>query len=542
VNWSVNRWRDLLYWLIAPAICLALYRRGLAGWFRADDFSWLQFHRDTLLATLFSPEALGTFRPLSERLFFTAGWRMFGLNAWPFHVVVFTTHFANLALVSVIGHRLTGSRAAGLWAAIFWTVNSGLAVTLSWVSAYNQVLCGFFLLLALYSSLRGWRGLEWSAFLLGFGAQETILVYPVLSGVRKLRAALPMAAVSAAFVALHTWISPVPRSGPYVPYWGSSFHTFATYWSWSLGSVYLRAPGAIAAVALLTAGIVWFAIFDRKLAGFCLLWFVVTLAPVLAFRDHVMEYYLYLPVIGICWIGGAAVARYRAAAAFAALYLLITVPQAWIDSRWNYDLTMRLRQMMETVAHAPRDKAILLTGVDDELDRNGVAARPFVLVGRNDVYTTLPPGVVTHAIDAGELRVIDVQGRDVTAAQPRATSLPSTVDIGAPFTAYLLGPGWYFDEGDHRWMGRRASLTMAAGRTLHLHGYNPIAGMPVTVRVNGVELPAATVANVGWFDLSFPVPLGISGRMQVEIEAGLTVTLAGRELGLSFGVIEVSLH
>src|SRR5258708_5966611 len=127
---SDRRWRELTSWLLPPIISVALYWRGLAAWFRTDDFSWLQFHRDNLIAALLAPSGEGTLRPLSERIFFLAGWRMFGLHAWPFHAIAFATHFANLALVAAIGHRLTGSRAAGFCAALFFTVNSALSIPL----------------------------------------------------------------------------------------------------------------------------------------------------------------------------------------------------------------------------------------------------------------------------------------------------------------------------------------------------------------------------------------------------------------------------
>lgn len=539
----MRRLRDVAWYILPCAVCLALYGRGLAGWFRTDDFSWLQFHRDTWWKTLFSPEALGTIRPWSERLFFAGGWRLFGLQAWPFHAIVFATHFANLALMSVIGRRLTGSREAGLWAAILWTVNSGLAIPLGWVSCYNQVLCGFFLLLALYASLTGRRWLEWLAFLTGFGALETMLVYPALaagSSPRRWRALVPMVAVSTVFVAVHTWVTPIPAAGPYAPHWTSAPVTLATYWAWSLGSAYMRAAFAPAALGILTAAIVWFATRDRRLAAFGLLWFAVTLAPVLPFRNHMMEYYLYLPTIGLAWIGGAAVARYRAAWAFIAVYLFIMIPQAWIDSRWNYDLTQRLHTMMETVEHAPRDKAVLLTGVDDDIQHHAIDQKPFVLVGRSDVYTTLSPGVVTHAIDAGQLRVFDVGGREVTAAQPRIASLPAVIEAGSPMFSYLLGDGWSYPEGDHRWIGRRASLRMAGGGgELQMLGYNAIAGMPFKVRVNGTQVLETSIPAEGPFDLSSKVN-DSSPEWTIDFEAGRTFRPdPSRELGLSFTRIRV---
>ena len=83
-----------------------------------------------------------------------AGFALFGLDALPFKIVVFATQFAALMLMASIGARLTGSRAAGVGAAVLWVTNGPLIVPLGWTCVYNQVLCGFFLLLAFHFLLR----------------------------------------------------------------------------------------------------------------------------------------------------------------------------------------------------------------------------------------------------------------------------------------------------------------------------------------------------------------------------------------------------
>ena len=181
------------FWLGPSLLCLALYWRGFTAWFRADDFAWLgtglyiqNFH--DLLVAIFAPQAQGTIRPLSERAFFLVGFSLFGLDALPFKVMVFATQFANLALVASIGARLTGLRWAGFFAAIFWVLNSSGIEPLGWTCVYNQVLCGFFLLLAFYFLLRyvetgerRYNLFQWAAFLLGFGALELNVVYPAIA-------------------------------------------------------------------------------------------------------------------------------------------------------------------------------------------------------------------------------------------------------------------------------------------------------------------------------------------------------------------------
>src|SRR5437762_2994921 len=81
---------------LPPIICLALYWQGLFAWFRDDDFAWFLWHPGTLREALFGPAAQGTIRTLSERLFLMGGYRLFGLHAFPFHLIVFLTHLANL--------------------------------------------------------------------------------------------------------------------------------------------------------------------------------------------------------------------------------------------------------------------------------------------------------------------------------------------------------------------------------------------------------------------------------------------------------------
>src|SRR2546421_4610781 len=134
-------------WYLAPVlVCLAVYRRAPFTWFRLDDFAWLglpeYFHswRD-LAEGLFAPAAQGTVRLFSERLYFGVLAGLFGLNGGVFHAVAFAVWFIDLALLQAIGARLTGSRVAGLLAAVLWTVSAAIATPLDWASSFNQVLC-----------------------------------------------------------------------------------------------------------------------------------------------------------------------------------------------------------------------------------------------------------------------------------------------------------------------------------------------------------------------------------------------------------------
>ncbi len=582
-------WRETLYWVAAPLACLCVHWRAWTAWFRADDFAWLGLARDVhglgdFLRALFVPLAEGTVRPWSERLFFMVGTAWFGLDPIPFRAVVFATQFANLALVAAIGARLTGRREAGLYAALLWLVHSSMIEPMGWLSAYNQVLGALFLLLAFYALLRGWRAAEWALFVAGLGAHEMNVVYPVIAAAwlalrgerRAGRRTLPMLAVSALYVAVHARITPPQRTGEYAMHFtGSMVRTLGRYWSWSVGPSLGWTPILLPAwviplgVIVLTVALGAFAVRKGRFAVFFLVWYVAAIAPVLPLRDHRMQYYVFAPMIGVCWLAGWAIAEHRkAAAAFVCLYLLMVVPRTVAASAWNARQSQRARALVEGVAAARErhpGKAILLDGVDLDLFANSVENRPFRLYGIDQVYLApggplppnpfvLPAELVYDALDNGRLEVYDVRGpllRNITweySGRPRQAAIPVRLDVGDPLAEGMLGPEWYSRDGGHRWMPKRATLRIGApavpGAGLYLEGRCAAEQLPqtVTVSVNGRALPPA-VARDEQFLLVFPLPDDLAGRgdMRLVIEAARTVRPKSdpRELGLAFGVIEV---
>jgi hypothetical protein len=618
---------NIAFWLVPPLLCVALYWRGFTAWFRADDFAWLgtglyiqNFH-DFLIA-LFAPMAQGTIRPLSERAFFMAGFSLFGLDALPFKIVIFATQFANLALVASIGARISGLRWAGFFAAIFWVLNGAGIEPLGWSCVYNQVLCGFFLLLAIHFLMRyeetgerRYYWFQWTAFLLGFGALELNVVYPAIAAAyvllrRKDRPGgpsyihiLPMFVVSIAYALVHYAVAPAQAASGYAMHFtGAMFRTLGTYWTWSVGPTFLYTPFVLpkgllpVGIAAVSAGLLGFLLWKLRAGGarialFGLAWYLALLAPVLPLRDHLTEYYVFLPVIGLCWLGGwAAVSGWRsgtggraAAATLATIYTLMMVPGLVATSAWNHDITMRVRNLVEGVAGVHErypTKSVLLEGVDTALFWNGVLDRPFRLFGLDHIYLApgsekrieahpdlgnigdyiLPAAVVAEALKHEELVVYDVRGprlRNITevyAAMPHDTGgLPLRVDAASPLTSYLLGPEWYPSDGDHRWMPRRASVRIGApatgGQKLYLRGSCPDeqlkeGPLPVTVAVEDMKLPPAAIRpGENAFELAFPLPDSVVGKpeMRVTVEVGRTFRPASdpRDLGLVFGAFEV---
>ena len=419
------------YWTLPSLFCLLIYSRGLVSWFQQDDFSWLALRMEwhgpgDLPFLLFGPRAQGTVRFLADRSFFLLFSSLFGFNPLPYHAAVFATQAANLALLSSVARRLTRSRAAGFIAPLLWVANDALAVPLSWLSAYNQILCCFFILLAFYFLLRYieegkpiFLCLQWGVFLLGFGALEINVVYPALAtgyvllcAREHLRKTLPLFIPSILFVALHWFLIPKPATGAYARYFDSGMmQTFGVYWQWALGPGRLglitpvRSWFAPAGTALLTLALLGFTVARLRKADrvpvFALLWFLATLAPVMPLRDHIENYYLTLPSAGLALLGAWAVVRAwnanwparGTALALTALYAATSIPVGFIVADWHLVHGRQAKNLVLSVAEAHEKhpgKTILLQGVDEELFWAAIFDNPFRLFGISQVH--LAPG------------------------------------------------------------------------------------------------------------------------------------------------------
>lgn len=533
-------------WWLAPAVFFAAFSwLGLKIWFHQDDFAWLNLSlhvhgwRD-LWNALFVPRSFGTIRPLSERGFFLSFYALFGLNAVPFRILVHLTQLANLILLAWITHRLTGSRLAGSLAALFWASSSVLAAALAWTSSYNQILCAFFLLLGFSCLVRhvetGRRSYwiaQWVSFLLGFGALEVNVVYPVIAASYAwfwarayFRKTLWLFVPSLLYGAAHLLVAPKPAAGVYAPRLDTTvLAALWRYWEMALGPSRLSpvwpefAPWAPAATAALTAALLgfvaWQIIQRRWKYLFPLIWFLALLAPFLPFSGHVSDYYLAAPVSGLAVLGAWAVVRAWSARGWrrwlgillAALYLAVSLPTTRTVLRWHYERGRMARALVYGLARAKQlhpGKTILLTGVTTDLFWTAVFDKPYRLLGLTHVYLApgaeenieahpelgdvmefvLPPGVALEALEEKRAVVYDASGdRPANVTGPfyalarrrwSRQELPRRVDAGNALFSKFLGPEWYPPEEGYRWMPQRATVRLGGpGRALRLSGYCP---------------------------------------------------------------------
>jgi hypothetical protein len=619
--------KSVWWWLMPIAFMFWLYNHGLRVWFIDDDFAWLGLRRGVgnfhdLVHALFDPQAQGTIRPWSDRGFFLLFESLFGLDSLPFRICVFVTMAANVALLAWIVRRITRSALAGILAPVFWISNAALIAVMSWNSAFDEALCALFLLLATALFIRwdesGERKYWWwqlVVFVLGFGALEINVVYPALAAAYALFVAIPerrrrllvsltpLFGVSVIYFLLHRMAAPLPSGGPYALHLdGRIFQTFGTYWHWSLiPKVWLDAHHSVvreqALFWIVTSGLAYFLVREifrsRHIVLFFVFWFLICLGPLIPLPEHLMDYYLTIPLIGLSAMAACGVANlleknarryWILLLALVILWMLPMIASARAGVDWWVSNSRQVRTLVLGVAAAEQahpGKTIVLQGVSGALYNNAVGQSALYAAGFDNVY--LAPGsaatihpdenlaplnklvlgnaIMAHALIREDAVVYSVLGdhlKNITAEWgPKAVAhisdpAPHRIEAGNPLFAYLVGPQWYPLEAGIRWMPQRASVRLGGPKSardrLILEGFCPQPQLKhmvlhLSVTVDGIELKNTEIDNPETsFERLFDMPPSLLGKPEVEVAISVDRVFqdpGGRMLGLAFGTIAI---
>ncbi|HTS48840.1 MAG TPA: hypothetical protein VMH05_12905, partial [Bryobacteraceae bacterium] len=485
---------------------------------------------------------------------------------------------------------------------------------LGWTSAYNEVQCAGFMLASFYLFLRyaetgrsSFYWAQWATFLLGFGANEINVVYPALAALyailfarRYWLSTLPMFGVSAVYALLHRLAS----EGAAGFYYDMDFHpSWLAGALWQYWRILLAVPEYVnfqhwhrwsgdVAVLLLTAALLAFVAWQARrrqfLPLFLLGWFLIALAPLLPLHNHVTDYYVFIPALGLAILAAQAMelafARGWTRVLAVGLALLYLIPSTLVARRNVAGIFHRgevARVLVQSVAYAKHihpGKTILLNNVNDELFWTAVYGAPFHIFGWTDVFMTpdcvplikadphlgtidpfvLPASAVASALQDGTALVYTVENRklrnitrtytELIESEPAPPPAPS-IDVGASFFASQVGQGWYGLEGGFRWSGQSAVVYLggpsAPGKKLLVHGFAPeqqIKAGPLhfALTIDGQKQPVKIIDRTNAeFRFQYDLPTDLVGRQKVEIAFAIDRTIRvptdDRDLGLAFG-------
>ena len=400
-----------------------------------------------------------TYLPL-RKLSYLADYALWGQAAWGYHLTNVLLHGANSALVLVVASRLCGSLRMGLLVACLFAVHPVQTESVAWVAGRRDVLSALFYLAGVAWYLRAMVGRERALaavglLLLACLSKGTSVVFPAMALVlewfwpgrtpgREPRRWVRQAGVWAVAVAMIVVHVSVGRAkGVIQPAHGGSaaanavtmskaFGCYVAAMAWPLhlsarhafppttALAWLAAPAAFALLTVLS-------LVRRRwrLAGICLAWFAVGLAPVsgilFPLSHPYAERYLYVPGLGLLILAARVLPR-RAAAGV----LWVCVAWSALTVQRTFDWHTSQTMWRSAVRVEPRSYAasqgLLFTHMEDERFPQAAAVARLMRATDADPFITRLLLAQTlfragrhveargHAVEAIALRPDDARG------------------------------------------------------------------------------------------------------------------------------------
>lgn len=364
-------------------VSFLFYRSSLNYYFIQDDFFHLNISRASSLKEFFEffkfrDDIIG-YRPISLQLFFFFGRKIFGLDPGGFRVISFTLLFSSFFLIIKIFKEVSGRLLVGFLTASLWVISSIHFMTITWISAGYIIIGTFFWLLTSYLFLKFvsqnrkiYYLLAVISFVATLASNEFSITWPFVFGFyyyfvlgnspkKSAKIFAPFLFFLIMYLTGRLFFMKVPSISEYkLVINSSSVKTLFWYFLWTFNIPEefkkqvvknliifnyqffrefwsLILISAIGAIGELTLGICYpfFCILrdklkpDLKLVVFAILWFLISISPVLFLPNHNFIMYLALPSIGIYFLLAYLIVKSNK------LFLIAPVMLIWLATSKN---------------------------------------------------------------------------------------------------------------------------------------------------------------------------------------------------------------
>ncbi len=479
-----GRTTDIYLALVSAAAVVCFYPL-LTYFFAQDDFILIHTawrHGWGAVWDFFS-SASGFFRPLTKAAYFGVMYKIFGLNATPWHVVSMVVHIVNINLFFVLMRRVGIKPAAALIVTTLFALNLAFFHVIAWISCIQQLLGLCFLLAALIwgidyvrdgCSKRKW--LSVAAYVLAlfsveqtFGAPVILVGYfylvpdernkrqPLLPLLRKLWVHLALLAIYLLFIGV--WKT-APGSGSYAFKYGSNIWiNLVTYSGWTI-QFWAALPSRMAlgriawsVTHILVIILIVYNVLRKRWreTAFGLLFFIVTIFPTLFLENHTFYLHTYIPAFGL-------------------LYLIALFVQDILDLRPLRNNRVQLAILTVTLV--------------------AIAAGAYQMVTRNETYRMFDYIDMQRSFVLRRARIAAAVTRDLNAEKPFKDKIKKV------YIVYAREEG----RKEAKWNRTNVETAIGQGRLVNL-----IYGQPdleVVFGISGDEIPWAEqfFADIYFFD------------------------------------------
>jgi len=311
-------------------LLLFFYVRCFNDYFYFDDFVFLErskIEHPSDVINFFSielnkyglKEKNHSYRPLSTNFYFGFLRYFFGLNSIYYHISNFIFLVLNSFLVFYLLNLLGIQRNSSAIVAFLYSICALNFESQLWLSVIQDLSVTFFLLLSIITYIV-WKErksnllyfLSVTFYFLAILSKEMAVTLPVLllihdylfsskTRLGKTKPIIPYILITILYLVFRSIYFIYPAEGSYAIKIGSFVFTFlAKYISWSINALLLfnNILSYIFLIALFFFFIIKSGAKGRNYYLFGIMWFLVSLTPVLFLPNHIYKYYLIFPVIG----------------------------------------------------------------------------------------------------------------------------------------------------------------------------------------------------------------------------------------------------
>ncbi len=341
------RIKNLLPLILIFLSSAILFYPSLNYYFFQDDWFVLNWVKNSNLLGLFKFRTdIIYWRPISMPLFFKLNLSLFGLNPLGFHAMAFLIFFLLTSVVFYLFKSFIKDTKISFIIAFLYATWSIHFISLSWLSTTSYILGPLFEIISFIFFFRKNYFLSIAAFILAIASSELAIVLPLLfliwdlmiNGRNRFKYILPFLAIDFIYLVLRFYIFPIPIGGNYQLSPSGVINNIIWYFGWALGLpeslkdlVFIRHPSESLRVLIqfwrvtIPSALLFLLIVHRLTLNFRqnskdylfgAAWFLVSISPVVALKDHSYPMYLSFAGLGLLFILSTAFKKAKTAAIF----------------------------------------------------------------------------------------------------------------------------------------------------------------------------------------------------------------------------------